>query len=158
MTNRGAKALRAWIDDDSSMTRAVDICEVANGMLSTFDRWLEGLVLPCDEDRARIAELTDNAVTWAMWDEAVAVSPVQAKTEPAAKPALLCELSGPLGTVPSGPLFRAIVDPARSGVLTVSGLGLAVVLDEVGATALRDVLANGLVDLASTRSSRDVRR
>jgi hypothetical protein len=157
MTNRGAKALRAWIDDDSSMTRAVDICEVANGMFSTFDRWLEGLVLPCDEDRARIAELTDNAVTWAMWDEAVAVSP-PVNVAPAAKPALLCELSGPLGTVPSGQLFRAIVDPARSGVLTVSGLGLAIVLDEVGATALRDVLAKGLVDLANARSSRDVQR
>jgi len=157
MTNRGAKALRAWIDDDQSMTRAVDICELANGMFSTFDRWLEGLVLPSDEDRARIAELTDNAVTWAMWDEAVAVSPPD-KAKPAGKPALLCEISGPLGTVPSGPLFRAIVDPARSGVLTVSGLGLAVVLDEVCATALRDVLANGLVDLANARSSRDVRR
>lgn len=160
MMNRGALALGEWIVSDPDPSRVIQLAELA-GSGSTYTRWVNGRVIPGDEAREAIARVTENAVTWSMWDEA-APSADAAVPEPqpeiAPSPALLCELGGVAGTVPPGPLFRAIVDPARPGVFVLAGLGFGLVLDEASAWALRDAATAGLADLRAASPTRGLPR
>lgn len=164
MMNRGASALGEWIITDPDASRVLQIIELA-GSGSTYVRWVNGQVIPGDEAREAIARATENAVTWSMWDEAAPSADAsvpdpepEPQPEPAPSPALLCELGGVAGTVPPGPLFRAIIDPARPGVFVLAGLGFGLVLDEAGAWALRDAATAGLADLRAASPTRGLPR
>lgn len=160
----GMVALADWIVDDPD--RAY---QVLNGAMSPVAgrmlyRVLAGHVLLGGEQGEWLALTTGGRVTAAMFrrrlTDHLATLPV-AEPAPAADaidmPRFIargearCTVSGTLGSVPSGPLFRATIDPAQPNGLVLSGLGLALCLSEDVASAMAQVLADGLVALRGER-------
>lgn len=152
----GAEALAEWIIADEP--RAVQafgdpLCPIQGRSLV---RVLAGAVLPGDDWAEWLGRATGGAVEGAAFlrpavrEGVAAVAPA----EPAKPVApvewpqwLLCEIAGPVGTTPSGPLFAAIVDPLSPSLFAVAGLGQAMVFDRSTACAFRDALADGLGQL-----------
>lgn len=164
--NRGAAALmlcRLQADADGKPITA-RLTDIAGGWQG-LERWESGEVLPGESEREEIGRLTDGAVTGAMWDEAVPAGVQSANEEtgnviafsrfsktidlerPAPAPALLCEISGPLGTMPSGAPFRVMTDPVAPGLFVLAGPGVALVLDESLGWAMCEALTMGLQDI-----------
>lgn len=65
---------------------------------------------------------------------------------------------GRLGEVPSGPLFTHLLDPQAPGSFIVTGMGLALHVDEVTGFALRSALAAGLLDLRVAQAAQATAR
>lgn len=160
MMNRGAEALVDWMFARIGTTEE-SVADALGFSLDTIARWISGSVMPGEDEREAIGRLTNGVVLGAMWDEAVTgivtdTVPADAPADIAAAPlsfypALLCEISGPMGTVPPGPLFRTITDPMRPGLFVVAGMGQALVLDETQGWALREALTIGLQDVRADR-------
>lgn len=167
--NRAAQALENWLVRDGDWNDALAALIARTGASTLMiNRWLSGEVKPSAHTIEAIGRLTDGAVTGAMWDEMVlptviGIDPddlrgeasamfnindaIPATVAPVPTPALLCEISGPLGTMPSGAPFRVITDPVAPGLFVLAGPGVALVLDESLGWAMREALTMGLQDI-----------
>lgn len=168
--NRGAQALNGWLAYNFVYREGRVACTLGVS-IETIGRWRSGEATPGEDEREAIGRLTEGAVTGAMWDETVlptviGVDPGDPRGDvtgrfvvdeagqvdsspplPFLPPALLCAISGPLGTVPSGPPFRATIDPTCPGQFVLAGPGMAIVLDETLGWSMRDALTAGLQDI-----------
>lgn len=172
MMNRGGQAFSGWLETESWFpgATAIDRARLVASMLGVstemIDRWISADATPGEDEREAIGRLSEGAVTGAMWDEPVGIDDGDGDdvasflrscrglkigmppTPPAViHPALLCELGGPIGSLPSGPPFRSITDPVHPGLFVLAGPGVAIVLDETLGWAMREALTIGLQDV-----------
>jgi len=151
--SEGAVALADWILEDSARAEARfadPLCPLRNRLLL---RVLAGTVLPGEEWSEWLGRATEGRVigkmfrrpflgevTWIGLD----MGAPEPEPEPAAPIAFLCPIPGPLGAIPSGPLFTAIADPMAPGEFVLAGMGIGIRLSEAAALAMKRAIADGL--------------
>ncbi|APR52010.1 hypothetical protein CA223_06710 [Sphingomonas koreensis] len=134
----------------------------AIGGFRSVERMIAGTMLPCQKWGEMLGQFTDGRITARMFGEewkGALPERIEPQYEPESDPpppgapgaAALGVVRGRLGQVPSGPVFTHAVDPDDPGSFVISGLGLAIRLDEFSGFALRNALVAGLLDLRGDR-------
>lgn len=167
LPNEGGLALAEWIvAAPFKATAALDRAGIPG---ETVVRMLAGTLEPALELGSQLNSLTDGAITAAKFRRPVSLveaghaspsaragdfvilekgerspQPLQPVIDP---PELLCAIPGLVGETPSGPLYRAIVDPLSPRQFVVAGMGHAFALDRGRGQALLDAVADGLAQV-----------
>lgn len=126
------------------------------GGARSVERMLAGTLAPCQEWGEELGRLTEGALTSAMflkpWDGVLPEQPPERADAAEGRPVeALAVIHGRLGEVPSGPLFKHMIDPTHPGTFVVTGLGMAWTFDENSGFAMRTAIAAGLMDVAAAR-------
>lgn len=158
--SEGAVALATMVAEDDP---ALDKLAIAVGGYRSIERMIAGTVSPCQSWCEMLGQLTDGRITSRMFGKKwQGTLPERAEPQggpegdpphPSAPGAAMPAIRGRLGEVPSGPLFTHMMDPRTPGSFIVTGLGLALHVDEVTGFALRSALAAGLLDLKGMQAA-----
>jgi hypothetical protein len=144
---QGSVALAEWLATQDPRFLVTD----------DLHRLLAGVIRPGDAMAEWLGDISSGAVTTAMFDRAytgewpfafAAAESVAEVTAPDAT-GVLVEIDGPIGTLPLGPVWQAVHGFGNQFALV--GPGVALVLDETNAWAMRGALTDGLQALRRHR-------
>ena len=152
---RGVVALAETICAPERHDRRMDLFSAAFGGFHRLQQILAGLWSPTDDVWDAIGHASDGAIARTMFSDPYPgeLPPVEGAFDaPVATPdadRVLVEIGGPIGTVPRGQVWNAV--HAFGSQFALVGPGVAIVLDETNAWAMRGALTDGLQALRRHR-------
>jgi len=136
-TNLGAVKLAGWLDDFSGTNSNIPEWAYLPFSRHLLCRLARGDVLPDPDVAQWVRRVTGYRVLPGDWTAPVPQPPGNQMT---------CTIDGPIGTLPQGPVWRAIVAEERDRFV-LAGPGVALVLDRFTAKAMLAVLSTAIEEM-----------